>query len=302
MIVNKAYELRGHGNPVFTMELSKKPGILFTGGNDKGLVEWSLKRKEFIKVLFQVTSSVYAIHCPDNAPLLFAGLRNGLVHVFNFDQQKITNTLKAHDKPVFDVKTIPLKNELLVASEDGFVSVWSLIQQNLLYKIKVSVDTVRCIAVSPDGKLVAFGCRDNEIKIYNAEDYTLKKTLFGHTMSVFALAFSNDGKFLISGSRDAQLKIWDTLTYREIINIPAHIFAVNCIAMHSKLPYFATASMDKSIKIWDSEDFKLCKTISREKGYESHSLSINKICWDGNQLISTGDDQQIVVWDVDFKA
>ena len=41
--VEKIAELTGHGNPIFTLELSQKPGILFTGGNDKGLVEWSLK-------------------------------------------------------------------------------------------------------------------------------------------------------------------------------------------------------------------------------------------------------------------
>jgi len=32
-------ELTGHSNPIFTLELSQKPGILFTGGNDKGVVE-----------------------------------------------------------------------------------------------------------------------------------------------------------------------------------------------------------------------------------------------------------------------
>jgi hypothetical protein len=41
--VQKTAELTGHGNPIFTLELSQKPGILFTGGNDKGLVEWSLE-------------------------------------------------------------------------------------------------------------------------------------------------------------------------------------------------------------------------------------------------------------------
>ena len=46
--VEKIGELSGHSNPVFTLELSQKPGILFTGGNDKGVVEWSLKTNSFI--------------------------------------------------------------------------------------------------------------------------------------------------------------------------------------------------------------------------------------------------------------
>jgi hypothetical protein len=49
MTVEKIAELTGHGNPIFTLELSQKPGILFTGGNDKGLVEWSLHDHFFYK-------------------------------------------------------------------------------------------------------------------------------------------------------------------------------------------------------------------------------------------------------------
>ena len=82
--VQKTAELTGHGNPVFTLELSQKPGILFTGGNDKGLVEWSLKTNSFIKVMFPVAASIYAVHGPLQLPLLFTGLRNGDVLVFDF--------------------------------------------------------------------------------------------------------------------------------------------------------------------------------------------------------------------------
>lgn len=298
MIAEKTAELTGHGNPIFTLELSQKPGILFTGGNDKGLVEWSLKDNSFIKVMFPVKASVYAIHCPAGYPLLFAGLRSGEVLVFDFMEQKIIKSLRQHVKPIFDIKSVNHKKELLIASEDGTVSVWNLDTLEIVHSFTVSADTVRCIAISPDEKRVAFGCRDNQVKIYDLEDYTLIKTLHGHTMSVFSLAYSVDGLYLISGGRDAQVKIWDTATYQLIKNIPAHLFAVNHILFHPTQPYFATASMDKSIKIWGSDDFKLYKIISREKGYASHPLSVNKLAWNGDQLISVSDDKSIMVWNI----
>jgi len=301
MIAEKIAELNGHGNPIFTLELSQKPGILFTGGNDKGLVEWSLKTNAFIKVMFPVNASIYAIHCPAGYPLMFAGLRSGQVLVFDFIQQKVIKSLNHHLKPVFDIKSVSGKKELLIASEDGTVSVWSLDTLDMVHSIKVSADTVRCIAVSPDEKQVAFGCRDNVIKIYDLLDYTLVKALHGHTMSVFALAYSIDGAYLISGGRDAQVKIWDTTSYQLVKNIPAHLFAVNHILFHPTQPYFATASMDKSIKIWGADDFKLYKIISREKGYPSHPLSINKLAWHGDQLLSVSDDKNIFIWDIKFQ-
>ena len=298
--VEKTAELTGHSNPIFTLELSQKPGIVFTGGNDKGLVEWSLKTNSFIKVMFPVPTSIYAVHCPVGYPLMFAGLRSGEVLVFNFIEQKITHRLRHHVKPIFDIKSSPKKEELLVASEDGTVSVWSLKTLELLHAINVSDDTIRCITINPTEDRVAFGCRDNRVVIYDLEDYSLIKALIGHTMSVFSLRYSPNGEYLVSGARDAQLKIWDNKTYTLIQNIPAHLFAVNHIAFHPSLPYFATASMDKSIKIWDAIDLKLRKTISREKGYASHALSINKLAWNGSQLLSVSDDKKVIIWDITF--
>ncbi len=299
--VKKITELTGHSNPIFAMALSQKPGILFTGGNDKGVVEWSLKTNSFIKVMFPVAASVYNVHCPENYPLMFTGLRSGEVLVFDFIKQQLLTPFRHHRKPVFDIKSVNSKNELLIAAEDGTVSVWNLETLQLVHTIQVSADTVRCISISPDEKQVAFGCRDNQVKIYDLEDYTLLSTLQGHSMAVFSLQYSPTGDYLVSGSRDAQVKIWDTTTFEQIQNIPAHLFAVNHIAFHPTEPYFATASMDKSIKIWGSDDFKLYKVISREKGFATHHLSVNKLVWDGpNHLISTGDDKRIIIWDIVF--
>jgi centriolar protein POC1 len=298
--VEKITELSGHSNPIFAEELSQKPGILFTGGNDKGVVEWSLKNNTFIKVMFPVAASVYAIHCPVGYPLLLAGLRSGEVLIFDFLKQQVIKSIKHHQKPIFDIKSVNSKKELLIASEDGTVSIWSLETLELLHTISVSADTVRCISIAPDEKQVAFGCRDNDIRIYDLEDYTLIKIITGHTMPVFAIQYSPLGNYLVSGSRDAQVKIWNSATYELMHSIPAHLFAVNHISFHPTLPYFATASMDKSIKIWGSDDFKLYKIISREKGYEMHRLSVNKIAWNNDQLISISDDKQIMIWDVQF--
>jgi centriolar protein POC1 len=302
--VKQAALLSGHQNPVYAVEPSQKAGIIFTGGNDKGVVEWSLKTMSFIKVLMPVKSSVYSLHAPEIASVLAVGQRSGAISLFDFDEQKVTAELTHHKFPIFDLKSVNRKKELLASSEDGTVSVIDLSTSTLLYNFSVSQQTVRCIAVDPTEKIVAFGCKDNVIRLYNLDDYSAITELKEHSLPITSLQFSPDGSLLLSGGRDAKLNIWDLSDYSLKDTIVAHMFAIYDIKFHPSKNYFATSSRDKSIKIWDAETFKLKKVISREKGMVSHSHSVNKICWEKSTelLVSVSDDTNVMAWEADFNA
>lgn len=291
--------LSGHQNPVYALANSNDPHSFFSAGNDKGVVEWSLETMTFAKVKMPVQSSVYSLHCYEN--LLFVGERSGAFSVFDLVKQEIKIRINAHTKPIFDIRVIANKNELLTTGEDGSVAVWSLDDFKEIYRFQAAYDTVRCMAISPDQTTVAFGCKDHLIKIYDLHDYSLKQSLEGHTFGITSLAYHPEGKYLVSGSRDAQLKIWSVPSYELQQNIPAHLFTIYSIIFHPSLPYFATCSQDKSIKLWDAENFKLYKILSLEKIEIGHAHSINKMIWsnDGRYLISTGDDRKVMIWEME---
>lgn len=300
--VERKAELSGHQNPIYTVENSQKEHIFFTGGNDKGVVEWNIKTNSFVKVLMPVRSSVYSLHSPSFLNVVAVGERSGQVSIFDFEEQKVTHILEHHKLPVFDICSIPSKRELLVSSEDGTVSVWND-SFEFVYQFRVSEETVRVMAVSPDEKYIAFGCKDNLIRIYNLDDYSLASNLAAHTRPVTSLQFSPDGTKLLSGGRDAALNIWNTNDFTHHQSVAAHMFTIYDIKYHPSKPFFATASRDKSIKIWGADDLKLYKIISRERGFDSHILSINKIVWSryNENLVSIGDDKLVLVWDIRFE-
>jgi len=297
--VTRIAALEGHQNPIYSVENSVNKNAVYTAGNDKGVVEWDLENFT-PKVVLPVKSSVYALHTLKEQQFLAVGERSGQLTIADPESGKAAFISVHHKKPIFEITSIKRKNELLASSEDGTVSVWDLNSFNLLYNFNVSADTVRCIAVSKDESLAAFGCKDNLIQIYSLEDYSLLHTLEAHTMPVTSLQFSPDGKYLLSGARDAHLNIWDINGFTLLDSFAAHLFSIYDIEFHPTLPYFATASRDKSIKIWSSETFKLRKIISREKGMDAHMLSVNKIIWLPNkeQLISVSDDKLVMVWDI----
>ncbi|TDQ08511.1 WD40 repeat domain-containing protein [Pedobacter metabolipauper] len=290
------HTLTGHQNPIYSLANSIEDGIFFSAGNDKGVVQWSLKNMAFVKVLVPVQSSVYALHRHEN--LLFIAQRSGLIQVFDLVEEKITATLSFHKKGVFDIKSIAYKNELISTGEDGNAAIWSLKDYSLLYSFPVIADTVRAIAVSNDEKEVALGCKDGVIRIYSSADYGLIRELRSHSLPITAIQYSPSGDYLISGSRDAQLKVWSLPDYQLINQVAAHMFGIYSIVFHPTKPFFATCSQDKGIKLWGAHDFKLYKILSLEKQTEGHSHSINKLIWstNGRYLISTGDDRLVMIW------
>ena len=292
--------LSGHQNPIYTVENGPRANMLFTAGNDKGVVLWDLDTMTFKSILMAVESSVYALHYIAELSCLAIGEQSGKVTLYDFTKDQVVATLTGHQKPIFDIKSLPSKGEIILASEDGSVSIWCSKNFNKIHQFQLSTSTVRNIAVSPNGKQLAFGAKDARIFIVDAQDYTLVKEINQHSLPITSLCFSPDGRYLLSGGRDAKLNIFNTEDFSLKEQIIAHMFTIYGIAYHPEFPVFVTASRDKSLKFWDAETFKLIRTVSFEKGYDAHKLSINKIVWNlnKNQLVSVGDEKLALVWNV----
>ncbi len=114
--------------------------------------------------------------------------------------------------------------------------------------------SIYSVAFSPDGKWIASGGKDNQIKIW---DFTNKReiiTLRGHKHFVHTVLFSPDGKFLATCGNDNIAIVWDLSTFKDIYYIPSYSTNNNCsISFSINGKYIATIDTGKSknIKLWD---------------------------------------------------
>ena len=78
------------------------------------------------------------------------------------------------------------------------------------WSIETGHGTLRTVAISTDGKLVATAGGDGMVRLWSATDGALVRGLAGHACPVFSSGFHPDGKHLLTGDRgDQKIKQWD---------------------------------------------------------------------------------------------
>ncbi len=125
---------------------------------------------------------------------------------------------------------------------------------------------VDAIAISPDGRMVVSGSRDNTLKVWELDTGKEICTLKGHTHSIRAVAISPDGRLVVSGSFDKTLKVWDlkpTMPAKgveELQTMKGHYSEGSIVAFQPGEKLVASGSGDETLRFWDLTDGKLLGT------------------------------------------
>ncbi len=184
----------------------------------------------------------------------------------------------------------PDSKTLAVCDTDS-IYLWNTDAADVTVTFKALDTSFYTLAFSPNGRLLASGCSDGSVRLWNATakkeglggkigQYMPTLKLKGHKERVNILAFSPDGKTLLSDSDDGTIRAWDTTTGRKLYTCPGHMYGIESIAV-SEQTYILT-SLDSNhtyvrlnhpqVRQWDIENghqlsasylgFTLSETIS----------------------------------------
>ena len=114
--------------------------------------------------------------------------------------------------------------ERLLACTTQGAALWEVATGRCLLTVRPpeGVET-GCVAMTQDGALVLTGDTDHRIRVWDARDGRLLRTLAGHGGSVELLAVSPDGRTLASYAQDLLVKLWSLPTGRELMTMPGRI-------------------------------------------------------------------------------
>ncbi|KAG6907765.1 hypothetical protein DXG01_007478 [Tephrocybe rancida] len=163
---------------------------------------------------------------------------------------------------------------------------------------------IRSVRFSPDGKLLATGAEDRQIRIWDIAKKRIRNIFVGHTQEIYSLDFSLDGRFIISGSGDKTARIWDmhddsskvlTINDTDSLNNDA---GVTSVAISPSGQLVAAGSLDTIVRIWDVSTGAL---LERLRGHRDSVYSV-AFTPDGRGLVSGSLDKTLKYWDVSALA
>ncbi|EUD67436.1 hypothetical protein C922_02142 [Plasmodium inui San Antonio 1] len=196
--------LIGHEDVVSCIKLSEKNQLLFSGSNDKNIFVWSLRSNHCIYIL---KDNLYTINSIDVNVRRFP--RVVLVSVCEDSSLKLWNF-------TVNLDVIQGGKERKKRKLDDFFQDKETFQSNFtIYPHKVTINDV---AISDSCKIVATCSKDKTIKLFEAANLKLIKTLEGHKKPVQNIQFSKADHILYSNAYDG-LRIWNLTNFECVKSI-----------------------------------------------------------------------------------
>lgn len=154
--------------------------------------------------------------------------------------------------------------------------------------------TVSAVAFSPDGRLLAAGIANGDIRLWGVADGEPLLTCRGHSDWPWAIAFSPDGRIVASGSQDQTVRLWDVSTGQCVLVLQGHTSWVKSVAFNCDGSLLASGSNDRAIRLWDTNTGQCLKILSEHSDWV-WSVALSP---DGRTLASGSGDGTIKLWDV----
>jgi len=169
--------------------------------------------------------------------------------------------------------------------------------------------TLSKVALSPDGRRAATASGDGKVRIWDAANAKLLKTLAAHESECDDVCFARDGASVFSASADRTVRQWDIETGKELRKFDGHEGEAKSVACSPDGLRLASSDA-KGIRIWDLKSGRQLHLLTGHKVpqeavaavagiIEPVSLTIDALVFapDGRTLVSEANDETARIWD-----
>ncbi len=260
---------------------------------------WSFETGKLIAVFESQREQMTSLCITPDGKWAYTGNADGSVQRWDVSKRKPDILYKSvHNGEVKSIAVSSNNQMILSGADQGDLQLWKMdgssVQPIFTFKDSHSPGNGQTAVFSPNDSLLAYAASDKSVVLWDISKKTATDRLAGHEEEVSAICFSPDGTALMSGSFDNSLILWDvekgerklalngySRIIKEVFFTPNKKFAV------------AVPEFSDKIVVWDTEGGGVTKA------FFGHRYDVVSACVSpkGKYLLSSGDDQQLILWD-----
>jgi WD40 repeat protein len=149
---------------------------------------------------------------------------------------------------------------------------------------------VACLNWHPDGKLLATGCDDKLIYLWNTVTGQRHAILEGHQGYVRACVFNHGGDLLASYGWDGMTRLWDPVSGKQLVSVPG---AVQRFSRDDR--WLAYTYLGPEVGIWEVVPGRECRTLY---AYGQHVRTPSVAISPRGRLLASSHDDWARLWDL----
>ncbi|MGW2296348.1 nSTAND1 domain-containing NTPase [Streptomyces violaceorubidus] len=155
------------------------------------------------------------------------------------------------------------------------------------------MDTVRDIAWSPDGRLLATASRDGTARIYDARSGRPVFVLPSDGAMVESVTWSPDAAQLATVGRELVVRIWDAASGEPVRSLSGAGDIGRQVAWSPDGAHIAATFRDRVVRVWEARTGRLVQEL------RGHTDDVWGVAWspDSSMLGTASHDQTVIVWD-----
>ena len=147
------------------------------------------------------------------------------------------------------------------------------------------------VSISHDGRLVAAGCQDSIIRIWDVQTGYLVERLIGHGDLVRSVTFTPDDGGLISASWDGKVKHWDLTPFLEC---EAHM---KPLPLATSFALVSVSAPERSVAVPAKEGGERGSVCTMTFGGHAGFVMSASGSHDGQWVVSVSGDRSVLFWD-----
>jgi len=163
--------IEDHADWIFDVAFSPDGKRLASASRDKTSKVFDVAKKEALVTFPGHAQTVYTVAFSPDGKRVYTGGEDNLIRAWSPDEDaKQVRQIGGFGGPVFKLQFTPDGKQLVACGSDRVVRIFAADSGNSVHNLSGHTDWVYSFALSPDGKSVASGSWDGEVRLWNLAD------------------------------------------------------------------------------------------------------------------------------------